>query len=158
MVAQRSASRAPQLLPPCGRALRKRGDGAGRTQSSAMCALAGHRPPAPKAPNPRRVVRERAVDWVLDGRTVGESADALGLPVSAGFRFSPAGFAGRSHLSPPPKCGHLQRSAHTFSQGGPSGLAGLPAPACIHMELSAEHKYSHFTKFIIPIFNTAIFQ
>ena len=92
------------------------------------------------------------MDWVLDGRTVGESADALGLPVSAGFRFSPAGFAGLK------KCGHLQRSAHTFSQGGPSGLAGLPPPACIHMELSAEHKYSHFTKFIIPIFNTAIFQ
>ena len=89
MVAQRSASRAPQLLPPCGRALRKRGDGAGRRPP-----VAGHRPPAPKAPNPRRVVRERAVDWVLDGRTVGESADALGLPVYAGFRFSPAGFAG----------------------------------------------------------------
>ena len=52
------------------------------------------RPRAPKAPNPRRVVRERAVDWVLDGRTVGESADALGLPVSVGFHFSPAGFAG----------------------------------------------------------------
>jgi len=94
VVAQRSASRAPQLLPPCGRALHRRGDTAGRTQSSAMCSLAGHLPPAPKAPNPRRVVRERAVDWVLDGRTVGESADALGLPVSAGFRFSPAGFAG----------------------------------------------------------------
>ena len=87
MVAQRSASRAPQLLPPCGRALRRRGDAAGRTQSSAMCALAGHLPPAPKAPNPRRVVRERAVDWVLDGRTVGESADALGLPVSRGLLY-----------------------------------------------------------------------